>query len=106
MAQEPVSFTFGKVMDIPSIAIKGPFDFVHPKIDAWVDEQLDTGAATLVLDLSATHYITAQGFASMYKIIKKVSGARGLLHIAGATEDMIELISLGKMDRYVSFIVT
>jgi anti-anti-sigma regulatory factor len=105
MKQDSGGFSFGERLDFPSIIISGPFDFMDPKIDAWVDERLDRGDTALLLDLGAAHYLTAAGIACMFKIVKKIGGAGGLLHIAGATGDMIELITLGKMDRYVSYIV-
>jgi ABC-type transporter Mla MlaB component len=100
------SFSFGEMMDSPSLTIKGPFDFMDAKIDLWIDDQVGKGNASIVLNLSRTHYITAIGIAALFKCIKKIHGAGGLIHIVGATEDMVELIRLGKMDQYVSYIVT
>jgi anti-anti-sigma factor len=105
MTQETGGYSFGTLINLPALAINGPFDFMHPKIDEWVAEQIDKGNTAVVLDLTAAYYITAMGFAAMFKMVKKISAAGGLLHIAGATPDMIELITLGKMDKYVSYIV-
>ena len=105
MTQETENFSFGEYMGIPAITIKGPFDFMNSKIDLFVDDQIGKGNVTLMLNLSATHYLTAMGIAALFKIIKKLSAAGGLLHILGPTDDMIEMIKMGKMYQYVSYIV-
>lgn len=104
MSHDTGQITFGERMGIPALSIKGPFDFMDPRIDAWVDEQAAGGNSTLALDLSETHYLSAMGIACMFKIMKKLTKTGGLLHIIGATDDMVELIKLGKLDKYVSYI--
>jgi len=106
MPESKNNFSFGEMMESPALIIRGPFDFMDNKIDMWVDDQIGKGNSSIVLDLSKTHYITAIGIAALFKCIKKVNGANGLIHIIGATEDMMELIRLGKMDQYVSYLVT
>jgi anti-anti-sigma factor len=104
MSHDAGEVVFGERMGTPALYIKGPFDFMHLKIDAWVDEQLAQGNSTLVLDLTETNYLTAMGIASMFKIVKKLTKTGGMLHILGATDDMVELIKLGKLDKYISYI--
>jgi anti-anti-sigma factor len=104
MSNDSEKVLFGKVADIPAIAIRGPFDFMSTEIDRWMDEQIENGVTTLVLDLTDAHYITAQGIATMYKMVKKLSEVKGLLNINGATEDMVELIKLGKMEQYITYL--
>ncbi len=58
----------------------------------------------IVLDLTAAYYITSMGIATMFKMIKKIRAAAGELHITGATDDMTDLIELGKMDAYITYI--
>lgn len=106
MPEYSSTFSFGEMMNSPSLSIKGPFDFIDNKIDMWIDDQIGKGNSSIILDLSETHYITAIGIAALFKFIKKINGANGLIHITGATEDMMELIKLGKMDQYVSYIIT
>ena len=89
---------------MPSIAITGPFDFMNANLDACVEGFISKGEADIVLDLSQTHYLTSRGIASMFKIIKKIRAAGGELHITGATDDMQELIELGRMDEYITYI--
>jgi len=105
MTQELGDFSFGTIINVPAIIIKGPFDFTHQKIDIWIDEQIAKGTISVILDLSAAHYITSMGIACMFKIVRKISTAGGMLHIAGATSDMVELISLAKLDRFISYII-
>lgn len=105
MVQNKVFFSFGTMMGLPSINIKGPFDFIDAEIDSWVDDQISSHHEAIILDLSDCHYITAYGVATIFKIVKKISSTGGILHISGATEDMLEIITLAKLDRYVSIIV-
>ncbi|MBN1576538.1 MAG: STAS domain-containing protein [Chitinispirillaceae bacterium] len=104
MTQDTDNFTFGDVLGMPAIIITGPFDFMNANIDAFVDDIISKGLMNLVLDLTAAHYITSTGIATIVKIIKKIKAAGGLLHLAGATDDMMELVKLGHMDTYVSYI--
>ena len=103
MTIESGEVVFGVRKGVPALSIKGPFDFMHSKIDAWMDEQVAAGITALVLDLTETHYLTAMGIACMFKIVKKLTKTGGLLTIIGATDDMVELIKMGMLDKYVSY---
>jgi anti-anti-sigma regulatory factor len=103
MTHDTDEVVFGEWMGVPALYIKGPFDFMHSGIDRWVDEQVAAGKSMLALDLTETHYLTAMGVACMFKIVKKLTKRGGVLQIIGATDDMVELIKLGKLDKYVSF---
>jgi anti-anti-sigma factor len=104
MVKEIESVTFGTVLNMPAVVISGPFDFMSSKIDTFVEGLIGKGTASIVLDLSASHYLTSMGIATIFKLIKKINAAGGMLHIAGATDDMKEVIQLSNVNAYVSYI--
>lgn len=106
MAQALESVTFGTVLNMPAIVISGPFDFMSSKIDTFIEERIGKDTVSIVLDLSASHYLTSMGIATIFKLIKKMKAAGGILHIAGATDDMKELLQLSNVTAYISYIDT
>ena len=104
MSNETEKLTFGTLFSMPSVAIYGPFDFMSVRIDTFVDEQIGKGSTNVVLDLRTAYYITAEGLASIFKLVKKMRSSGGLLHIYGATQDMTELLSFANIAAYVSLV--
>ena len=87
-----------------SIQVIGSFDFSSEYFDSIVSAILGEGKKDIVIDLTRTTYLTSTGIANIVKIYKKVSVLNGKLYIANATSDMISLICLARLDRYVEFI--
>lgn len=104
LSQETDKVTFDTLFGMPSVAIQGPFDFMSAKIDTFVDEQIAQGGTSVVLDLRAAYYISAEGLATIFKLVKKMRAINGLLHVCGATQDMAELLSFANIDTYISFV--
>ncbi len=98
------NYLIGRLFDMPSVVVNGPFDFLDSGFDARVDEIIGKGEKNIVLDMTSAHYITAQGIASMFKMIKKIGAVGGELHITGATDDMQEIIELCGLDEYITYI--
>lgn len=104
MIQKSGEFTAGRLNNMPSLTISGPFDFVNPKLDALVEDLIEKGEKSIVLDLSQSLYFTSRGMATMFKMIKKIRSSGGRLHITGATEDMKEVIELGRINEFISYV--
>ena len=88
---------------MPSIQVAGPFDFSDERLDTLLGEIISSGSKDLVLDLSQTSFVTGLGIACIVKMYKKIKAANGMLQIAGATDDMLTLIHLAGLDKYVQF---
>jgi anti-anti-sigma factor len=93
----------GHVKNYDSIEIHGPFDMIDGQVDILSKEILDEGKTKLVLDLHRVPYMTSSGIACIVKVLKKVQAANAVLYILGATEDMVELLTLARLEKYITF---
>lgn len=94
----------GKVQNMDSIEIIGPFDSIDEQVDELAKRIFDDGKVDIVFDLKGTSYLTSSGIATLIKILKHVQQAGGTLAITGATDDMMDLVRLARLDKYIRFI--
>jgi anti-anti-sigma factor len=89
---------------LETIKITGPFDVHGPEVEEAIRQVLDEGATSIVFDLSQTTYLTSPGIALIIKSIKWFTAVNGSVCLTGATQDILEFLSLARIDRYVKFI--
>jgi anti-anti-sigma factor len=89
---------------LPSVRIIGPFDAMFDHVLEFVNEYITRGHANIILDLSETTYMTSQGIGCLIKVIKRMNAAEKTLYIVGATGDMIELICMAKIEKFIKFV--
>jgi anti-anti-sigma factor len=94
----------GMFKGFDSVQVHGGFDFNDERLDRMVKEIMDEGKKDLVIDFTYTTYLTSTGIAILVKLYKKVQSINGHLYIGNATDDMISLIRLARLDKYVEFI--
>jgi anti-anti-sigma factor len=94
----------GTVAGIDSISIFGPFDFNDPVVDNLVSQILSEGKKSIAFDFSKTSYLTSQGISCLIKNLKKCQAADATLYIHGATPDMLELIRMANIDKFIQII--
>lgn len=87
-----------------SIAITGPFDFNDAQIDEIAMDVIHAHKKELVFDFSRVSYITSAGIACMIKALKKMQASGGRLYVKGATPDMVDLLSLTHLKKYLHFL--
>jgi len=87
-----------------SIKIIGPFDSISDLLIEHVKDIAGEGKSEIVLDLSEATYMTSQGIACIIKMVKNVPAGSCMFEIANANKDMIELIRLAHIDKYITFI--
>jgi anti-anti-sigma factor len=94
----------GLVGQLDSIEISGPFDFNDPQVDTVATQILEEGKNSLVFDFSKMTYITSPGVSCIVKVLKRIQAANGIMYISGATPDMIDLLRLAHIDKFIRFI--
>ena len=94
----------GRVLNMESIEIVGPFDFNDASVDTLAGSILNDGNQDIVLDLRKSLYLTSPGIACIIKVLKRVRTAGGALYVHGATRDMIELLRLTKLGAFIHFV--
>jgi anti-anti-sigma factor len=93
----------GMVGQIDSIEISGPFDFNDPIVDTIASQILEEGKNALAFNFSKITYITSPGVSCIVKVFKRVQAVNGALYISDATQDMIDLLRLAHIDKFIRF---
>jgi anti-anti-sigma regulatory factor len=104
MATGALKIRRSRVQGMDSIEIAGPFDCDDPLIESTVSDILREGKKDIAMDFSTTTYITSPGVGCLIKTIKRVQAAGGILHIHGATEDMVEYLTMNRIASLVKII--
>jgi anti-anti-sigma factor len=100
--ETPVTrFRRGTVGDVDSIAVFGPFDFTDPGIESIAKEVMAAGKKDIVFDFTKVTYLTSPGISSIIKVLKRVQAAGGTLYLHGASQDMIDLLNLANIIKYL-----
>ena len=89
----------GELNGISSIKIRGAFDFCDSSLEGALRNMLLLQPSQLIVDLSESTYMTSMGVACLLKALK-MTRSTGIL-VYGATPDMLKLLQLAGLDRYV-----
>ncbi len=87
-----------------SVKIVGPFDSVSDRALEYIEEILSAGKPEVVLDLSEATYMTSQGIACIIKMLKLAQGAECVFYVSKASDDMIGLMRMARIDTYMTLI--
>jgi anti-anti-sigma factor len=94
-------FRSGRIGDTDSIAVFGPFDFTDPGIEAIARQAIATGKKDMVFDFSKVTYLTSPGISGIIRVLKRVQAAGGTLYLFGASQDMLDLLGLANIMKYL-----
>ena len=87
-----------------AIKVGGPFDSISDRVLEFTREIAEEGKRQIVLDLSSVSYMTSQGIACIIKVLKLAQEAGCALYVYQANPDMIELIRMARIEKYIQFI--
>lgn len=91
----------GSVSGMDSIDVVGPYDSADPNTDSILKEIASEGKKDVVFNFRQTTYLTSPGIACIIKAVKKMKPVKGMVHIYGATQDMVELLELANLSEYL-----
>jgi anti-anti-sigma factor len=93
-----------RLESVETIEIVGPFDCIDEQVSQLAKQIIDEGAKDVAFDLRKTSYLTSSGIATMIKVLKKIQQAQGTLSLIGATNDMLGLIKMARLDKYITIV--
>lgn len=77
------------------IAVQGELDTATaPDLDQAIQSCLAEGTSTLLLDLSATEYVSSMGLRVFLSTLKSLKASGGRLVLAGLNDEVQEIIDL------------
>jgi len=77
------------------VSVTGRMDAVSaPDFDTQVEERVDKGETSLVLDLSGLDYISSAGLRSMLTLAKKLKAKEGVLVLCGLQDVVNEVFEV------------
>jgi anti-anti-sigma factor len=97
-------FRGGRINDLDSVAVFGPFDFTDPGIEALAKQGIAAGRKDFVFDFSKVTYLTSPGISSIIRVLKRVQAVGGTLFLYGASQDMLDLLNLANIMKYLKIL--
>ena len=87
------------VADVPVVKVTGEIDvYTAPEFKSAVTEAIETGAVSLIIDLTNVSYMDSSGFGILLGATKRLRPKGGCINLLGCSEAVTRMLSITRLD--------
>lgn len=88
-----------EVSGVPVVTASGEIDvYTAPDFKTAINQPINSGATSLVIDLTNVSYMDSSGFGALLGVTKRVRPKGGAVHLVGCSDAITRMLKITRLD--------